>query len=173
MLPARRSTPKHDPHMTPEHSTIARWTRLEVDFWVGKKPECPEKTLEVRLRSTATQCTYNIWSRGGRRDLCPLPRSTSQGSYLDGHPSRYQPRPIGINFDECTGSEAVFPFGDSRKRISCSKKFEQNHSNVINDFFFALSLSCFASLCLHLCPDVLVVRCTLNYDSGHEVSRLK
>ena len=93
-----------------------------------------------------------------------FPRSTSWGSYLDGHPSRYQPRPIGINFDEYTGSEAVFPFGDSRKRISCSKKFEQNYSNVIHDFFFALSLSCFASLCLYLCPDVLVVRCTLNYD---------
>ena len=28
--------------------------------------EYPEKTLEVRLRSTETQPTYNICSRGGR-----------------------------------------------------------------------------------------------------------
>ena len=30
-------------------------------FWGGRKPECPEETLEVRLRSTETQSTYNIW----------------------------------------------------------------------------------------------------------------
>ena len=29
-------------------------------FCGGRKPECPEKTLEVRLRLTQTQCTYNI-----------------------------------------------------------------------------------------------------------------
>ena len=28
--------------------------------------------------------------------------------YLDGHPSRYQPRPIGLNFGEQTGT-GVFP----------------------------------------------------------------
>ena len=38
---------------------------------------------------------------------------TSQGVqhrvfYLDGHPSRYQPRPTGLNFDEQTGT-GVFP----------------------------------------------------------------
>ena len=38
---------------------------------------------------------------------------TSQGVqhrvfYLDGHPSRYQPRPTGLNFGERTGT-AVFP----------------------------------------------------------------
>ena len=41
---------------------------LGVDFCGGRKPECPEKTLEVRLRSTETQSTNNIFSRGGRRD---------------------------------------------------------------------------------------------------------
>ena len=41
-------------------------------FWGGRKRECPEKTLEVRLRSTETQSTYNICSRGGRHDWCPL-----------------------------------------------------------------------------------------------------
>ena len=29
-------------------------------FCRGRKPECPEETLEVRLRSTETQSTYNI-----------------------------------------------------------------------------------------------------------------
>ena len=38
---------------------------------------------------------------------------TSQGVqhsvfYLDGHPSRYQPRPTGLNFGEQTGTD-VFP----------------------------------------------------------------
>ena len=37
-------------------------------FWGGRKPECPEKTLRVRLRSTEIQPTCNICSRGGRRD---------------------------------------------------------------------------------------------------------
>ena len=46
---------------------------------------------------------------------------TSQGVlhgvfYLDGHPSRYQPRPIGLNnFGEQTGT-GFFSFGDSRTR---------------------------------------------------------
>ena len=39
-------------------------------FWWGRKPECPEETLEVKLRSTETQSTYNICSWGGRRDRC-------------------------------------------------------------------------------------------------------
>ena len=43
---------------------------------------------------------------------------TSQGVqhrvlYLDGHPSRYQPCPTGLNFGEQMGT-GVFPFGDSR-----------------------------------------------------------
>ena len=41
-------------------------------FWGERKPEFPEKTLEVRLRSTETLPTDNICSRGGRRDWCPL-----------------------------------------------------------------------------------------------------
>ena len=32
MLPARRSTPEHDPYMTSKHSTTARWIKLGVDF---------------------------------------------------------------------------------------------------------------------------------------------
>ena len=33
---------------------------LRVNFWGGRKPECPEETLEVSLRSTETRSTYNI-----------------------------------------------------------------------------------------------------------------
>ena len=36
--------------------------------------------------------------------------------YLDGHPSRYQPRLKGLNFGEQTGT-GVFPFGDSRTSL--------------------------------------------------------
>ena len=52
----------------------SNWNKLGVSFEEGgnrsawRKPECPEETLEVRLRSTETQSTYNIFSRGGRRD---------------------------------------------------------------------------------------------------------
>ena len=35
VLPARRSAPEHDPCMTSEHSTTARWIRLGVDFEEG------------------------------------------------------------------------------------------------------------------------------------------
>ena len=47
---------------------------------------------------------------------------TSQGVqhsvfYLDGHPSRYQPRPTGLNFGEQTGTGV--PFGDSRATLNC------------------------------------------------------
>ena len=45
--------------------------RLGVNFEEGGNRECPEETLEVRLRSTETQSTYNICSRSGRRDWCP------------------------------------------------------------------------------------------------------
>jgi len=46
---------------------------------------------------------------------------TSQGVqhrvfYVDGHPSRYQPRPTGLNFGEQTGT-GVFPFGASKKAV--------------------------------------------------------
>ena len=35
VLPARRSAPEHDPYMTSEHSTTARWIRLRIDFKEG------------------------------------------------------------------------------------------------------------------------------------------
>ena len=35
VLPARRSAPEHDPYMTSEHSTAARWIILGVNFEEG------------------------------------------------------------------------------------------------------------------------------------------
>ena len=35
VLPVRRSAPEHDPYMTSEHSTTARWIRLGVNFEEG------------------------------------------------------------------------------------------------------------------------------------------
>ena len=59
----------YDLEAAQHHSEIdSTWSQ----FWGGRKPDCPEKTLEVRLRSTETQFTYYICSRGGRRDWCPL-----------------------------------------------------------------------------------------------------
>ena len=72
--------------------------------------ECPEKTLEVRLRSTETQSTYNIFLVEVRGVIDVHYASlTSQGVqhsvfYRDGHPSRYQHRPTGLNFGEQTGT---------------------------------------------------------------------
>ena len=34
--------------------------KTRIQFCGGRKPESPEKTLKVRLRSTETQSTYNI-----------------------------------------------------------------------------------------------------------------
>ena len=95
-----------------------RGTRSQ--FCEGMKPECPEKTLEVRLRLTETQSTYNIevrWRRGdveleGMIDVHYASLTSRWVQHrvfcLDGHPSRYQPRPTGINFGEQTGN-GVFP----------------------------------------------------------------
>ena len=82
-------------------------------FCGGRKPERPEKTLEVRLRLTQTQSTYNIVVEVEGVIDVHYASLTSQGVqhkvfYLDGHPSRYQPRPTGLNFGEQTGT-GVFP----------------------------------------------------------------
>ena len=37
VLSGRRLVPEHDPYMTSEHSTTARWIRLGVDFEEGGK----------------------------------------------------------------------------------------------------------------------------------------
>ena len=63
---------------------------------------------------------------------------TSQGVqhrvfYRDGHPSRYQPRPTGLNFGEQTGT-GVFPFGDSRTSIAlavCKSTIDLELTNML------------------------------------------
>ena len=92
-------------------SCILNYTRNQ--FCGGRKPECPEETLEVRLRSTETRSTYNfVVEVEGVIDV-HYASLTSQGVqhrvfYRDGHSSRYQPRPTGLNFGEQTGT-GVFP----------------------------------------------------------------
>ena len=92
-------------------SCILNWTTSQ--FWGGRKPECPEKTLEVRLRSTETRSTYNIVVEVKGVIDVHYASLTSQGVqhgvfYLDGHPFSYQPRPTELNFGEQTGT-GVFP----------------------------------------------------------------
>ena len=103
-------------------SCILNWTRSQ--FWGGRKPECSEKTLETRS-------TYNIVVEVEGVIDVHWASLTSQGVqhrvfYLDGHPSRYQPRPTGLNFGEQTGT-GVFPFGDSR---TSSKYYNENTSTT-------------------------------------------
>ena len=64
-------------HETVSWKATDKFVALYNGSWFtgGRKPECQEKTLEVRLRSTETQPTYNICSRVGRRDWCPLRQS--------------------------------------------------------------------------------------------------
>ena len=49
---AGRSVPEHDPCMTSEHSTTARWIRLGVDFEEGGNPR---SQVEIDLNSTHIQ----------------------------------------------------------------------------------------------------------------------
>ena len=82
-------------------------------FLGGRKLECPEKTLEVRLRSTETQSTCNIVVEVEGVIDVHCASLTSQGVkhrvfYQDGHPSRYQPCPTGLNFGEQTGTGVSF-----------------------------------------------------------------
>ena len=72
-----------------------------------------EETLEVRSRSTETRSTYNIVVEVEGVIDVHCASLTSQGVqhmvfYPDGHPSRYQPPPTGLNFGEQTRT-GVFP----------------------------------------------------------------
>ena len=67
VLPVRRSAPEHNPYIWPRSSTAPQRDRFDMESILRR-----EETLEVRLRSTETQFTYYICSRGGRRDWCPL-----------------------------------------------------------------------------------------------------
>ena len=54
--------------INPVKSFITHGPLSRSQFRGGRKPECPDETLEVRLRSTETQSTYNICSSGEMRD---------------------------------------------------------------------------------------------------------
>ena len=54
--------------INPVKSFLTHGPLSRSQFSGGRKPECPEETLEVRLRPTETQSTYYICSRGERRD---------------------------------------------------------------------------------------------------------
>ena len=115
VLPVRCLAPEHDPYMTSEHSTTARWNRLGVNFEEGGNHSAWRKPS----KSGWDWLKLNPHSRGWTHDWRPLrqpdfPRSTAQGIlstshgvqhrvfYLDSHPSRYQPHPTGLNFGEQT-----------------------------------------------------------------------
>ena len=54
--------------INPVKSFLTHGPLSKGHFRGGRKPECSEETLEVRLRSTETQSTDYICSRGERRD---------------------------------------------------------------------------------------------------------
>ena len=98
VLPVRRSAPKHDPYMTSEHSTTARWIRLGVNFEEGgnwsarrKPPKSgwdrlklnPHTTFVAEVEGVIDVHYASLTSHGVQHRVF----------YLDGHPSRYQPRP--------------------------------------------------------------------------------
>ena len=47
--PTMRSAPEHNPCMTSEHSTTARWNGHGVGFEGGGKPEYPEKNPRSQI----------------------------------------------------------------------------------------------------------------------------
>mgnify|MGYP007094272032 CR=1 FL=1 len=106
--PAGRSVPEHDPCKTSEHRTTARWIRQGVGFWGGRKPECAEKTLEVTLRSTKTQPTYNMWQAW--LIFNEYRKSIQMVTYPDINP-------IQQGLTSVNGREPVFPFGSCRTRL--------------------------------------------------------
>jgi len=78
-----------------------------------EEPEWPEKTLEVRLRWTETQSTYNIVVEVEGVVNVHCASLTSHvihviPCHLDGHPSRYQPHPTGLNFGDQMGTGVSF-----------------------------------------------------------------
>ena len=84
MQPARRSAPEHDPYMTSEHSTTARWStepwqRMDIDYAELNGQQfllvagSHSKWMEVFLmRSTTAEATievlravFSIWAATG------------------------------------------------------------------------------------------------------------
>ena len=96
------------------------WNKLWVNFLRREETEVPggnpRSQVEIDWNSIHIQ-HYFVVEVEGVSDVhyASLPSQGVQHRvfYLDGHPSRYQSRPTGLNFGEQTGT-GVFPFGDSR-----------------------------------------------------------
>ena len=88
----------------------------------------------IRDRHT-TFCSGGEWRDWYLLRQTEFPRSTAQGIVLDGHPSRYQPRPTGLNFGEQTGT-GVFPLviavHKKRKCSNVSKKCQNKFDCLVN-----------------------------------------
>ena len=108
VLPARRLAPEHDPYMTSEHSTTARWIRLGVDFEEGGNRSArgkPSKSGWDRLKLSPHTFVVEVEGVIDVHYASLTYQAVQHGVfYLDGHPSRYQPRPTGLNFGEQTGT---------------------------------------------------------------------
>ena len=109
VLPARRSAPEHDPYVTSEHSTTVRWIRLGVDFEEGGNRSArgkPSKSGLDRLKlSPHTTFVVEVEGVVDVHYASLTSQAVQHGVfYPDGHPSRYQPRPTGLNFGEQTGT---------------------------------------------------------------------
>ena len=127
VLPVRRSAPEHNLYMTSkQHSITVRWIRLGVNFEEGRNRSArrkPSRSGWVRLKPNPH--TTFVVEVEGVIDVpyASLASRTVQHRvfYLDGHPSRYQPRPTGLNFGEQTGN-GVFPLVIAvphQKRCTC------------------------------------------------------
>ena len=63
MLPARRSTPEHDPCMTSEHSTTDRWESILRREETGVPRENPRSQVEIDWNSTDIQQKFGFMKR--------------------------------------------------------------------------------------------------------------
>ena len=95
---------------------------------------------------------------------------------LDGHPSRYQPRPTGLNFGEQTGT-GVFPFGNSRtshlvhhlidvkknfvNKLNLLKRSSFLNLNALLDLYFKIILPSvtYGLVVWGGCPDTGLLHC--------------
>ena len=110
------------------------------------------------------QC-YSVVKNIGPKELrCRLGARPLNTTHI--WPRSTAPQPDGLDWESI--SEGATSRSGRRKPLNSYLLFHKIWAGLCCDswfLFFALSLSfsCFASLCLHLCPDMLVVRCTLNY----------
>ena len=86
----------------------------------GNRTVYPAKTLEVRLRSTETQATNYICSRGeiDNHNASLTYQGVQHGRFPRCHPSSYQHRLTELNFGEQTGT-GVLPLVQAVQLTIC------------------------------------------------------